>query len=129
MESSCSPPGPAPCPAPETERINEAQAIFAGIAGNYDRPAHLFGLGRYRAWHRELVALVVAHQPELVLDMCTGTGAIAAEITARTDARVVAVDVTRAMLRAREREGLAASRATFAQAAAQRRRFATERST
>lgn len=100
--------------------MREAQAIFDPIAPGYDRPAQVFGLGRYRYWHRELAALVAGRHPSSVLDVCTGTGAVAAEIAARGSARIVALDVTRGMLReARKRPDLASRRVAFVQAAAQ----------
>jgi Methylase involved in ubiquinone/menaquinone biosynthesis len=106
--------------AEDTGRIKQAQAIFSGIADDYDRPAQIFGLGRYRFWQRELAAMVADRKPAWVLDMCTGTGAIAAEIAARCAPRIVAVDVTRAMLtRARRKPDLVAERTFFLQAAAQ----------
>jgi demethylmenaquinone methyltransferase/2-methoxy-6-polyprenyl-1,4-benzoquinol methylase len=103
------------------------QRIFSGIASAYDAPAQIFGLLRYRSWHRALVATLADEQPRRVLDMCTGTGPIAAEILARTGARVIAADVTRAMLeRARLRPALAAAgaRVRFVQADAQAPPFA-----
>lgn len=110
---------------PEASRIREAQAIFDGVADDYDTPAQIFGLGRYRAWHRELAALVLDREPARVLDMCTGTGAIAAEISARTDAHIVAVDITRGMLeRARQRPRVRGRGITFVQGAAQAPPFA-----
>jgi len=107
----------------EIEQIRRAQAIFTGIAEDYDGPAHLFGLGQYRSWHTALVEEVAARKPRRVLDMCTGTGAIAGAIFARTGAEVVAVDITRAMLeQARRRPGL--SGVSLLQAAAQAPPFA-----
>jgi len=92
----------------ELDEIRRAQAIFTGIARGYDGPAQVFGLFRYRSWHRALVDAVAARKPRRVLDMCTGTGALAAAIRARTGAEVVAVDVTRAMLeQARRRTDMA----------------------
>ena len=103
----------------ESARIRTTREIFAGIAGDYDTPAQLFGLGRYHAWHRALVDRVVPVAPRRVLDMCTGTGLVSAELVRRTDAHVVAVDITRPMLeRARRRPGLA-GRVSFVEAAAQ----------
>ncbi len=106
--------------AKDTARIRQAQAIFTGIAQNYDRPARIFGLWRYRFWQRELAAMVADRKPAWVLDMCTGTGAIAAEIAARCTPTIVAVDVTRAMLvQARRNHALLGARTLFLQAAAQ----------
>ena len=103
-----------------TGRIKQAQAIFGGIADDYDRPAQLFGLLRYRFWQRELAAMIAERKPAWVLDMCTGTGSIAAEIAQRCAGRIVAVDVTRAMLtRARRNLVLLGERTIFLQAAAQ----------
>ena len=107
----------------EIEQIRRAQTIFTGIAEDYDRPAQLFGLLQYRSWHAALVDEVAARNPRRVLDMCTGTGAIAAALRARTGAEVVAVDITRAMLeQARRRPGL--SGVHLVQAAAQAPPFA-----
>jgi demethylmenaquinone methyltransferase/2-methoxy-6-polyprenyl-1,4-benzoquinol methylase len=78
--------------------IPDAQAIFDGVAENYDRPARICGLGQYEYWQRELVGLVVPTNPRLVLDMCTGTGLIAAELRRQTSARVVGADLSRSML-------------------------------
>lgn len=108
----------------EGARIRTTRDIFAGIAGDYDGPAQLFGLGRYHAWHRALVDRIAPVEPRRVLDMCTGTGLVSAEIVRRTQARVVAVDITRPMLeRARRRPELA-GRVTFVEAAAQMPPFA-----
>jgi demethylmenaquinone methyltransferase / 2-methoxy-6-polyprenyl-1,4-benzoquinol methylase len=109
-----------------TGRIKQAQAIFSAIADDYERPAQLFGLCRYRYWQRELAALVAERKPTRVLDMCTGTGAIAAEIAARCSTRIVAADVTFGMLtRARRNPVLLGGAGTlFVQAAAQAPPFA-----
>lgn len=82
----------------EAGHIKGARDIFDGVASNYEGPAQLFGLFQYRHWHRELVATVAATRPKLVLDMCTGTGAIAAELLAATDALVIGADLSPGML-------------------------------
>jgi demethylmenaquinone methyltransferase / 2-methoxy-6-polyprenyl-1,4-benzoquinol methylase len=100
------------------------QRIFSPIARDYDRPALILSLFQYRRWHQFLLSRVLtsvrpeeskdepstpakaeeskperAHRPTArVLDMATGTGAIAFEILARTDAQVIGADVTRPML-------------------------------
>jgi demethylmenaquinone methyltransferase / 2-methoxy-6-polyprenyl-1,4-benzoquinol methylase len=89
------------------EPLNPRQ-IFDAVAADYDGPAQAFGLFQYRRWHQELVAIVQQHPATLVLDMCTGTGAIAKALGA-TGARVVAADISRAMLESAEARGLAAA--------------------
>jgi len=105
--------------------VKAAQGIFSAIAEAYDGPAQVLGLFRYRSWQRVLVDSVLGVDPKLVLDMCTGTGLVAAEIIARTDAQVVGVDVTRAMLeRAEVRLRAAGQRVRLIQADAQAPPFA-----
>jgi demethylmenaquinone methyltransferase/2-methoxy-6-polyprenyl-1,4-benzoquinol methylase len=100
--------------------VRAAQRIFAGIADAYDGPAQVFGLFRQRAWHRALVEAIARDRPRRVLDMCTGTGAVAAEIVKRTSAHVVGADATRAMLdRARLRFRSAERRVDLVRADAQ----------
>ncbi|MPZ23209.1 MAG: methyltransferase domain-containing protein [Dehalococcoidia bacterium] len=103
-----------------TRRTRHARGLFAGISSNYDTPAKLFGLFQYRRWHRELVSRLAPHTPSLVLDMCTGTGAVAEELLRQTDSRIVAADLTRSMLKAAsERPGLRSPRVSFIETDAQ----------
>ncbi|MCA1811809.1 MAG: class I SAM-dependent methyltransferase, partial [Halobacteriales archaeon] len=83
----------------QAERAHEVQSLFEGIADRYDQPAQAFGLLRYRAWHRQVAKRVAQARPQRVLDMCSGTGAIAAEVAARTSAVLVCADLTRGMLK------------------------------
>ena len=77
--------------------------MFSPIARDYDTPAFVLGLFRYRAWHRFLLSRLDLASGARVLDMATGTGAIALDLHQR-GVEVVACDVTRAMLhRAHER--------------------------
>lgn len=101
-------------------RAHEVQSLFEGIADHYDQPAQAFGLLRYRAWHRQVAKRVAQARPQRVLDMCTGTGAIAAEVAARTPAAIVCADLTRGMLQqAIRRPTLAGGPIHFVQADAQ----------
>jgi demethylmenaquinone methyltransferase/2-methoxy-6-polyprenyl-1,4-benzoquinol methylase len=52
--------------------------MFDGIADRYDRINDLMTLSRHRAWKRDLVAVVGARPGDAALDLCTGTGDIAA---------------------------------------------------
>jgi len=110
--------------------------IFSPIARDYDRPALILSLFQYRRWHRFLLSrldLAPAEnqttgttprtaRPEAlvgraaattsasanfrVLDMATGTGAIAFDLLKRSDVQVIGADVTRPMLlRAQARAG------------------------
>lgn len=74
------------------------QRVFSPIARDYDTPALVLSLFRYRAWHRFLLSRLDVPPGARVLDMATGTGAIALDLLQR-GVEVVACDVTRAMLR------------------------------
>jgi demethylmenaquinone methyltransferase / 2-methoxy-6-polyprenyl-1,4-benzoquinol methylase len=109
---------------PVTDAPDLPRRIFSSIAHDYDRPALILSLFQYRGWHRFLLSRVLppvrpdeakdrentsaeAEEPKPkrftpttphILDMATGTGAIAHEILTRTDAQVVGADITRPML-------------------------------
>lgn len=73
-----------------------AQGLFAGVAAGYDRTAWWLSYGQYPRWHRFL-ARRIPPDARLVLDVATGTGAVAV-LLARRGHRVVALDLTEAML-------------------------------
>jgi demethylmenaquinone methyltransferase/2-methoxy-6-polyprenyl-1,4-benzoquinol methylase len=75
-----------------------ARRLFSGIAGNYDRPAEVFSLLQYSRWHRFLLSKLPPLEGPRVLDIATGTGAIALKVAQRPDARVIGADITRPML-------------------------------
>jgi demethylmenaquinone methyltransferase/2-methoxy-6-polyprenyl-1,4-benzoquinol methylase len=81
-----------------------AKALFAPIAPTYDRYARLLSLGQDPRWRHFLVSRLEAGPGERVLDVATGTGAVAIEIARRTGAHVVGLDQSPRMLAsARER--------------------------
>jgi len=76
-----------------------ARPLFSGVASSYEFASQFLSYGQYRRWHRSLVNKLVLPEPALVLDMATGTGAVAFRVAQRPQVRVIAADVTRAMLR------------------------------
>ena len=95
----------------ETEGNRAAQRLFAPLAPTYDRYARLLSLGQDPRWRRYLVSQVRVPAAATVLDVATGTGAVAVELTQRYGCRVVGIDQSHEMLeeaRARiDRAGLA----------------------
>jgi demethylmenaquinone methyltransferase/2-methoxy-6-polyprenyl-1,4-benzoquinol methylase len=75
-----------------------ASALFAGIADGYDRWADVFSLFQYRRWHNSLLAALNPRHGDSILDVSTGTGAVALDLAAR-GCTVVGLDISRAMLR------------------------------
>src|SRR3989304_3940147 len=75
-----------------------ARHLFTGIAPNYDRPAEVLSLFQYSRWHRFLLSKLPPVDEARVLDMATGTGAVALKVARGTSAHVIGADVTRPML-------------------------------
>jgi demethylmenaquinone methyltransferase / 2-methoxy-6-polyprenyl-1,4-benzoquinol methylase len=83
-----------------------ARTLFAPLGPTYDRYASLLSFGQDPRWRRFLVSRVNAGPDDTVLDVATGTGAVARELIRRKGCRVVGVDVTPEMLaEARRRLG------------------------
>lgn len=67
--------------------------MFAGISQHYDFLNHLLSLGRDRYWRRFAVAEL---PPGLILDVCSGTGDVAIEVSNKNP--VIASDFCAQML-------------------------------
>jgi demethylmenaquinone methyltransferase / 2-methoxy-6-polyprenyl-1,4-benzoquinol methylase len=85
--------------------INDtARALFAPLGGDYDRWASILSFAQDPVWRRFLVERVPVGTDARVLDVATGTGAIARALVRRYGCRVVGVDQSPQMLEgARER--------------------------
>jgi demethylmenaquinone methyltransferase/2-methoxy-6-polyprenyl-1,4-benzoquinol methylase len=79
-------------------RRQHAQALFAPLGPTYDRYAALLSFGQDPRWRRFLVSRTRARPDDTVLDVATGTGAVAAELIRRTGCTVVGLDQSREML-------------------------------
>ncbi len=85
----------------------DAPRIFTGIARSYDRAGALFSFGQDPRWRHALVDVVGADADDVVLDVATGTGLVAAELARRYGCRVVGLDRSADMLtEASRRNGL-----------------------
>jgi demethylmenaquinone methyltransferase / 2-methoxy-6-polyprenyl-1,4-benzoquinol methylase len=79
-------------------RRQHAQALFAPLGPTYDRYAALLSFGQDPRWRRFLVSRTRTTPDDTVLDVATGTGAVAAELIRRTGCTVVGLDQSRDML-------------------------------
>jgi demethylmenaquinone methyltransferase / 2-methoxy-6-polyprenyl-1,4-benzoquinol methylase len=88
-----------------------ARELFAPLGPTYDRYASLLSFGQDQRWKRFLVSRIEAGGDSQVLDVATGTAAVAIELVRRHGCRVVGVDRSPEMLAAGrervERAGLA----------------------
>jgi demethylmenaquinone methyltransferase / 2-methoxy-6-polyprenyl-1,4-benzoquinol methylase len=86
-----------------TERNRAARELFAPLASSYDRYARLFSFGQDPRWRAFLVSIIEADADDTVLDVATGTAAVALELVRRRGCRVVGVDQSPDMLAAGRR--------------------------
>ena len=85
-------------------RRRRALELFAPLGPTYERYARLLSLGQDPRWRRFLVSRVEAGPGDEVIDVATGTGAVARELLRQKGCAVVGVDQSPEMLAvARER--------------------------
>jgi demethylmenaquinone methyltransferase/2-methoxy-6-polyprenyl-1,4-benzoquinol methylase len=83
-----------------------ARELFAPLGPTYDRYAALLSFGQDPLWRRYLVSRVQADRHDIVLDVATGTGAVAHELLTKYGCRIVGIDQSPEMLaEARRRLG------------------------
>jgi demethylmenaquinone methyltransferase / 2-methoxy-6-polyprenyl-1,4-benzoquinol methylase len=75
-----------------------ARELFAPLGPSYDRYARLLSFGQDPAWRRFLVSRLPAGPDDTVLDLATGTGAVALELVRQKGCSVVGVDQSPEML-------------------------------
>jgi demethylmenaquinone methyltransferase/2-methoxy-6-polyprenyl-1,4-benzoquinol methylase len=76
----------------------DAQTLFAPLGPRYDRYASLLSFGQDPRWRRFLVSRIEAGPGDRVLDVATGTGAVALELVRQKGCTVVGVDQSEGML-------------------------------
>jgi demethylmenaquinone methyltransferase / 2-methoxy-6-polyprenyl-1,4-benzoquinol methylase len=93
----------------EGTRTELARGLFAPLGPTYDRYAFALSFGQDPRWRRFLVSRLPVGSNDTVLDVATGTAAVALELVRRTGCSVVGVDQSPEMLdEARRRLLLAA---------------------
>ncbi|HUY55929.1 MAG TPA: class I SAM-dependent methyltransferase, partial [Candidatus Nanopelagicaceae bacterium] len=87
-------------PTPGRPEPDAVRSMFSGIAHRYDLLNMLLSVGQDRRWRRRAAQLTRVRPGQSVLDICTGTGALAAGLRARVgpQGRVVGLDLTEAMV-------------------------------
>jgi demethylmenaquinone methyltransferase / 2-methoxy-6-polyprenyl-1,4-benzoquinol methylase len=106
----------------EGTRTELARGLFAPLGPTYDRYANLLSFGQDPRWRRFLVSRVPVGPDETVLDVASGTAAVALELVRQRGCSVVGVDQSPEMLEEGRRRLLlaaAASRVRLVQARAQ----------
>ena len=86
----------------------DAVELFAPLGPTYDRYARLLSFGQDPRWRRFLVSRLEVGAGDTVLDVATGTAAVAIELARRSGCRVVGLDQSPAMLETGHRRVAAA---------------------
>jgi len=81
-----------------SERNRVARDLFAPLGPSYDRWSRLLSLGQDPRWRRFLVSRVECGPDGSVLDVATGTAAVAIELVRHKGCRVVGIDQSPEML-------------------------------
>jgi demethylmenaquinone methyltransferase / 2-methoxy-6-polyprenyl-1,4-benzoquinol methylase len=76
----------------------DARALFAPLGPRYDRLGAVLSFGQDPRWRRFLVERTEAQPTDTVLDVATGTAAVAIELVRQKDCFVVGVDRSPEML-------------------------------
>ncbi|MDP9490942.1 MAG: ubiquinone/menaquinone biosynthesis methyltransferase, partial [Actinomycetota bacterium] len=79
-------------------RKQHALELFAPLGPTYDRYANLLSFGQDPRWRRFLVLQIDASPEDTILDVATGTAAVAIALARRSGSRIVGVDQSREML-------------------------------
>jgi demethylmenaquinone methyltransferase / 2-methoxy-6-polyprenyl-1,4-benzoquinol methylase len=79
-------------------RNRVARDLFAPLGPTYDRWSRLLSLGQDPRWRRFLVSRIECGPEDSVLDVATGTAAVAIELVRRTGCGVVGLDQSPEML-------------------------------
>jgi len=96
----------------EGTRTELARGLFAPLGPTYDRYANALSFGQDPRWRRFLVSRIPAGPDDTVLDVATGTAAVALELVRQTSCSVVGVDQSPEMLEEGRRRVVLAAETT-----------------
>ena len=83
----------------QESKKSQVRRMFDTIAPSYDRLNHLLSFNFDRLWRKRLVKMVAAENPNMVVDVATGTGDVALAIARRMpEAKMVGIDLSEGML-------------------------------
>ena len=80
-----------------------AERLFHPLPARYNALAALLSFGQDGRWRSAIVNQVAASKPTLVLDVACGPCAVTKRLAKRTEAKVIGLDLTEAMLREGQR--------------------------
>jgi len=76
----------------------QVRNMFNGIAKNYDALNRVISFGIDISWRKKVVAMVAATNPDIVLDIATGTGDLAIHLVETSAKEIIGLDLSPGML-------------------------------
>ena len=82
----------------EQSKKDQVEEMFNNISPKYDLLNHLLSVNIDKLWRKKAINLLKPWQPELILDVATGTADFAIAATGIEGAKVVGIDISEGML-------------------------------
>lgn len=83
----------------EQTKKEQVEQMFDNIAPTYDRLNHILSFNIDKLWRRRVVRILRKSNPDMVMDMATGTGDLAIAMAHRIkDVRILGIDLSEEML-------------------------------
>ena len=77
----------------------QVEKMFDAISENYDGLNRVISFGTDIKWRKKVLAIIINHQPESILDIATGTGDLAIKFAEKTSAtKIIGLDLSEGML-------------------------------
>ena len=84
-------------PAPTGKKV-KVEAMFNDIAPKYDFLNHFLSLGIDIQWRKKVRKLLAPYKPKTILDVATGTGDLAIELSKLEPEKIIGLDIATNML-------------------------------
>ncbi len=82
----------------EQSKKSQVEEMFNKISPKYDLLNHLLSANIDKLWRKRAVNMLKKYQPQLILDIATGTGDFAVAATQIKGAKVIGIDISAGML-------------------------------
>ncbi len=83
----------------ELTKKKQVEQMFDTISGNYDSLNRVISFGFDVRWRKKVVKMIVAENPQSILDIATGTGDLAIKFAEKTEAeKILGLDISEGML-------------------------------
>lgn len=87
-----------PNPQSDSSKKQQIEEMFDNISHKYDFLNHFLSLGIDKLWRRKMRKFISKHNPQSILDVATGTGDVAIELSKMPNVFITGVDISAGML-------------------------------